>query len=228
MTRRLLTSWLCVTCLVATGCHRARPPTKAPQPAAVAGVDDGAAMLADVENARQAIARHALLAAANDVNRGLEEAFQLAGAASSVFPEDTPKPDGAAAPNRMSRFAAHVRLLSAKTELTNGNVAHADRDLAAIETGIPASALPATFPLLRAEESLAVAKTAVDANQASELPVQLAIAQQALQGYAGTSHLAAARALAAEIGQALAQPDATSRIPPARLAEWATRVSGWI
>ena len=200
----------------------------APQRPAAAGIDDGAAMLADAENARQAIARHALLAAANDLNRGLGEADQLAGAASSVFPEDAPKPARNASTKRMSRFSAQVRLLSADTELENGDVADADRDLAEIEAGVPASVLPATFPLLRAEESLDVAEGAVAANQASGLPVQLAIAQQALRTYAGNPHRADASALAAEIGRALAEPDATDRIPPDQLADWATRVSGWI
>lgn len=200
----------------------------APQRPAVAGVDDGAAMLADVENARQAIARHALLAAANDLNRGLGEADQLAGAASSVFPEDAPKSARNAPTKRMSRFAAQVRLLSADAELENGDVVDADGNLAAIATGVPASVLPATFPLLRAEESLDVAEGAVAADQASELPVQLAIAQSALEGYAGSAHRADAATLTSEIGRALAEPDATNRIPPDQLADWATRVSGWI
>ncbi|HUO12125.1 MAG TPA: hypothetical protein VMU37_05150 [Caulobacteraceae bacterium] len=184
--------------------------------------DVGAAMLADVENARLAIAQGQQLAAANDLGLGLAHSQQLAGAASPLFPETI-----TAKPPRLSRFAAQVRLESADTALQLGDVGGADQDLAAIQSGATPGPSLASLPLLRAHESLTLAEDAVGGDQPSERADQIATAQSALRSYAGARR-ADAQALAAEIAKTVAQPGGANAIPRDRLAVWVARIGAWI
>src|SRR5579883_2046086 len=76
---------------VCAGCHKPAadtPPARAGFSADSRGPDVGLAMLAGVDNARQALAAHDRLAAFNDVDHALASARQLAGQSSALFPDE--------------------------------------------------------------------------------------------------------------------------------------------
>jgi hypothetical protein len=233
----LICAGLCAATALAA-CHRAQPATAThEQIPAFRSFDVGAGMLADVDNARQAIASGERLAAVNDLDRGLNCADQLAGDASTLFPDNasSARRGGAAvhaatapAPARLSRFAAEVRMQSADAAMDRGDVADADKQLEAIQASVPAQSLPASWPLMRAQESLDVAAVAPSGDQPSALPTELKIAQAELAQYKGGVHRADANALAGEIDRAMARPGGAASIAPDRLSSWASKVGGWI
>lgn len=197
-------------------------------------LDSGAAMLAAVDNARSAIALRNPNAAANDIRQAASYAKTLSGRLSDpIFPEPTtaagplgPSVTGAPA-GRLTAFQAQVNLTTAQSELRNGNFTEADTGLLAIQNGIPSRLIPIDLPLLRARESLDLARIAVSSGQTPDLRTQLMSAQLALNAYSGPRHAMQAKALAADIGQSLNQRGTLDAISPGQLSVWWGRVYGW-
>jgi hypothetical protein len=220
--------------------HTGRP---ASSPTSLAQADAGASMLAGVANARVAIAQGDRLDASNDVVDALTFAAQLSGQSSSLFPDESPNPgaqgsSGQPRPagrhgrdqpsSRRTRFDAQVELVSASAALQNGDLQTADADLKAIQDPIPANLVPAVMPLLEADESLDLAIGALAGERPDSLRYQLTNAGRTLRAYNGPSHVADARALAAEIDAALDEPGGLDRVSGARVELWSDRIDGWI
>jgi hypothetical protein len=192
-------------------------------------------MLAAVDNARSAIALRNPNAAANDIRQAASYAKTLSGRLSDpIFPEPTTAAAGPLGPSvtgapagRLTAFQAQVNLTTAQSELRNGNFTEADTGLLAIQNGIPSRLIPIDLPLLRARESLDLARIAVSSGQAPDLRTQLISAQLALNAYSGPRHAMQAKALAADIGQSLNQRGALNAISPGQLSVWWGRVYGW-
>lgn len=228
-------------CLVlAVACQRHAAPSREPRATfgtrSLVEEDLGATLLAGVCNARLAIAAGNRLDAANDVTNARAAAAQLAGQSSALFADAPPVPSqmragasgGGPPPARMTRFEAQVRLMSASAALTNGDLAGADRDLAAIQDAIPANRVPANLPLLQADESLDVALAALVGERPADLSYQLATAARQLKAYRGSGNAAEVKRMAAEIDAALAQPGAPTRLSQAKVQLWSDRIDGWI
>ncbi|HEY1752513.1 MAG TPA: hypothetical protein VGG29_14740 [Caulobacteraceae bacterium] len=302
--RRAGLGWLAILSVVAVAaCHRAQPEppaaAAAPQPRSVAAGDAGASALADIDNARAALAAGDEVAALNDVNQALGFAVSLPDTTSNVYPADAetsddsggggeggggghrhghgggrggghgghgggrggdhrggspappvaqaagpppaaPKPATAAhtraGPPALTAFDLQVRLTTAQAKLEMHDARGADAVLAAIRAGTPARLVPADLPLVRADESLALALTAISTERASELRTQLANAAAALAAYGGASHSAGARsagahsaealALAATIDAAARSPSALTSVRPDLVSSWMDRIDG--
>lgn len=130
-------------------------------------------------------------------------------------------------PAQFSAFDAQVMLQSAQAKLQARDTAGADADLGAVEAAARRPT-PANLPLVRAGQSLTLATGDVAGGRLPELRTQLAAARASLDAYQGGPHAADAKALAAAIDQTLNQPDGLRALPPAQLALWSGRVSGWI
>jgi hypothetical protein len=202
----------------------------------LASVDLGVSMLADVENARAAIAAHDAMAAANDIDQAIDYAVRLPDVNSALYPNDAILPgghapaghgSGAAAPAALTSFDTEVALTSAQSAIEGGDLAVADTDLAAIQQRTPPHLAPADLPLLRADECLGLARIAIESEHPTELATQLKIAEAALGAYQGAAHAADARALAAAIQTALKQPGALDHMQSDQLDLWLQRVDGW-
>jgi len=201
--------------------------------ASLTTLDTGAAMLADVDNARAAIADNDGMAATNDVNHAVTYAVRLPDVTSSLYPNEANIPDGrgarakpaAAAP--LTAFDAEVVLTSAQSSIAAGDLAGADAQLAVVQQRTPPRLVPADLPLLRADESLGLARIAVESEHAGELKTQLEIAAAALDAYRGAPHAADAKALAAAIGRTLKQPGSLERMQSDQLDLWSGLVDGW-
>lgn len=120
-----------------------------------------------------------------------------------------------------------MTLQTAQAKLQTRDVAGADADLAAIEAAARGAAL-ASLPLMRADQSLALATSAVSGGQISDLKSQLSTAKAALDTYQAGPHATDAKALAAAIGRVLNQPQGLRALAPAQLSLWSGQVSGWI
>jgi hypothetical protein len=198
----------------------------------LAATDLGVSMLADVDNARAAIAAHDAMAAANDVNQAIDYAVRLPDVNSALYPNDAIQPNrqagktGAAA-LALTSFDTEVVLTTAQSAIEAGDLADADTDLAAIQQRTPPRLVPADLPLLRADESLDLARIAVESEHPAELATQLSIAETALGAYQGGAHAGDAHALATAIQIALKRPGALDHLQPDQLDVWSKRVDGW-
>jgi len=219
-------------------CHhpKDRPPAMvdADRPtASLTAQDTGAAMLADVDNARAAIAAKDQMAATNDLDQAVTYAVKLPDVTSTLYPNEAVVPDhrgaraGPAAPPPLTAFDAEVALTSAQSKLEGGDLAGADAQLAVVQQRTPPRLVPADLPLLRADESLGLARIAVESEHAAELKTQLQIAEASLDAYRGRPHAADARALAAAIDRTLKQPGSLDRLQSDQLDLWSGLVDGW-
>lgn len=195
--------------------------------------DVGASMLADVDNARAAIAAHDSMAAANDLDQAIGYATRLPDVNSALYSNDAIDPGPragriTAAPAALTSFGTVVELTSAQSAVEAGDLAKGDKDLAIIERRTPARLIPADLPLLRADESLGLARVAIESEHPRELAIQLGIAEAALGAYHGASYAADARALAVAIRTALKQPGALDHLQTEQLDLWSKRVDGWV
>lgn len=87
---------------------------------------------------------------------------------------------------------------------------------------------PAELPLVRADQSLALASAAADSGRLGELSTQLKAARGSLEAYRGGPHAADARALAAAIGRALSDPAGLDALAPTELSLWSGRLGSWV
>ena len=193
---------------------RGEPPT-----ASLAALDSGASLLADVDIARAAIADKDAMAAANDVIQASAFAVHL--------PDSGSAHPGQTTPAALSAFEAEVMLTTAQSKLDLGDLAGADAALAAVQPRVLSRLAAVDMPLLRADQSLDLARIAVDSEHSGELKTQLTIAAASLDAYRGSPHAADATALAAAIDRTLKQPGALERLEPDRLDAWSGRVDGW-
>jgi hypothetical protein len=192
-------------------------------------------LLAEVDNARFAIALRDPVAATNDVMQALSFAEQLSTRPSKLIrtgPTSIGDRQSAAAggtgsyPAPLTDFGVVVTLNSVQAELA-GNLQAADADLHSIQSRIPQALIPANLALLRAAASLELARTDASVGENSDLKTQLLCAQSALSSYRGPAHVAEASALAATIGQSLAQQQTLDTMLPYRLNPWLSKVVGW-
>ncbi|HEY1427055.1 MAG TPA: hypothetical protein VGF50_10320 [Caulobacteraceae bacterium] len=134
----------------------------------------------------------------------------------------------AAEPSDVSSFDVQVRLTSIQARLQTGDLAAADADLGAIEASADRHPAPPQLPLVRADQSLALASAAADSGRRGELQTQLQAARASLDAYHGQPHAAEARALAAAIGQALDNPAGLDALAPMQLSLWSGRLASWV
>jgi hypothetical protein len=127
----------------------------------------------------------------------------------------------------MSNFDVQVMLTSAQAKLQTRDRAAADKLLKTVESAAQPQA-PADLPLIRADQSLALAAAAVSGGRREELKTQLALARVSLGAYPGGPHGAEAKTLARAIGEALSRPEGLAALPPAQLALWSARADGWV
>jgi hypothetical protein len=191
-------------------------------------------LLAEVENARLAIAVRDPDAASNDVAQALSFANQLPDRPSKLMRSERASSDRdrTSEPNatRLSHapltdFGAQVELNSAQVELT-GNLEAADAHLRNIQNRIPQGLIPRDLPLLRAAASLELARFDASAGQTASLRTQLLSAQSALRSYTGPGHVAEAKALAATIDQALSKRTLDTMLTY-QPSSWLTQVVEW-
>ena len=209
-------------------CHRPVDPPAArikaeAAPASLAAIDSGASLLADVDNARAAIAERDTMAADNDLAQASLFAVRLPDSLSdsgSLHPSQ-------AIPAPLSAFQAEVMLTTAQSRLDRGDLAGADAALAAVQPRVLSRLAAVDMPLLRADQSLDLARIAVASQRAAELRTQLQIAERALDGYRGRPHAADVAALATAIERTLERAGALQSLQPDRLDAWSDRVDGW-
>lgn len=195
---------------------------------ALAALDNGADMLADVDNARAAIADKDAMAADNDVIQASTFAVGLPDRASTLHQNDPGgvQPSSPAA-SALTAFQAEVMLTTAQSNLERGDLAGADAALAAIQPRAPTHLAPVDMPLLRADQSLGLARIAIAGEDPAELKTQLSVAETSLDAYRGGPHAADARALAATLERLLNQPASLRRLQPDQLGAWSGRVDDW-
>ena len=237
MNVRTLASLL-LAALIVTGCTRAPSVPAAAQaptpvlPSALSQRDPGASLLAAIENARQAINWHDLLAAGGDLNQALGFAQEVLSQINTSLP--ALQPAGAASdPGPPAALSAtlrspvvEARLLTAKAKLGTGDAPGAVADLEVIQRQVPADRLPRTFALLRAAASLELAKAAASLGL-PRLQTQLHCAQVALLAYQGPAHLEDARALAMTFGRYLADERMRRLLLPEELSIWQGMIAQW-
>lgn len=224
---------------VLSGCYRSpmphAPVETSAAPAPLSEVDLGASVLAEVDNARLAIAQHDLISAGNDVHRALLFARQLVDRPSTLFPSETvttgaPWTAGVSATGtphaRLTAFGVQVKLATAQAEL-NGGLDQADADLRDIQQDIPKQMIPSNLLLLRAAASLDLARTAAFNGRISDLRTQLLDARVALNAYAEADHMAQARRLAAVIDQSIQRAATLNTLLPAQISLWLSEVVAW-
>jgi len=185
--------------------------------ASLAARDAGADILADVDNARAAIADNDAMAADNDVIQASAFAIGLPNLASTPH-------QGAPA---LTAFEAEVALTTAQSRLERGDLAGADAVLAAVQQRVPTRLAPVDAPLLRADQSLGLARLAIASQHPADLRTQLTIAETSLDAYRGAPHAADAKTLAGTIDRLLKQPDSLQRLQADQLAAWSGRVGDW-
>jgi hypothetical protein len=189
-------------------------------PPSLAALDSSASLLADVDNARDAIAEADGTAAANDLIQASTFAVSL--------PERAPSPSAShTAPTGLSAFEAEVMLTTAQSRLGSGDLAGADAGLAIVQQRASPRVASVDMPLLRADQSLSLARIAVEGQHPAELKTQLQTAETSLDAYRGRPHAADATALAGKIDRTLKQPGALEHLQPDRLDAWSGRVDGW-
>jgi hypothetical protein len=186
--------------------------------ASLAALDNGADILVDVDNAGAAIADNDAMAADNDVIQAGAFAIGLPDLAS------TPRQGEATA---LTAFEAEVALTTAQSKLERGDLAGADAVLAAIQQRAPTHLAAVDMPLLRADQSLGLARLAIASEYPAQLRTQLTIAETSLDAYQGGPHAADAKTLAGTIDRLLKQPDSLRRLQADQLAAWSGRVDDW-
>lgn len=214
-----------------SGCHRSAVIQSLPRsagapfgPVPLSQVDLGASVLAEVENARFAIAARAPVAAANDLTAAMTFALELSYKPSKIMGAESPSgPHPVHVP--LTDFGARADLTSAQAELP-GNFAAADAQLRHLQNRIPQALIPRDLPLLCAAASLDLARFDASVGQLADLKTQLLSARSALGRYTGPGHVADAKALAATIDQA-SSPRAVSMMMPSEPGAWLTQVVEW-
>jgi len=226
-----------------SGCDR-NPLSPTPQraPPMANGADPshhlelGAAVLAAVENARNAIALRDPIAATNDIRQALSYAKMLPDRPSRLILATSGDIDQASArqgsltrqsPRCLTDFQALVKLGAARSLLQRGDQRQADVELLAIQTGIPHRPVPIDLPLMQARESLEMAQSAAFTGRVSELRTQLLGAELALNTYAGPRHATEAKKLAFTIGQHLSEFSLLSDKTTNLLPLWSAKVNTW-
>jgi hypothetical protein len=205
--------------LAACGRHRMAPvPASAsappPAPVALSQSNLGFTVLAEVDNARQAVELRDAIAADNDLAQALAFATQMID-------------HHRQSPAVLTSFAVRVRLISAQALVTDGNLSGADAELKAVRDEVPPHLLPQDLPLLRAAASLVLARDAVITGGTPRLRTQLLCAQGALDAYDGPGHTEAARDLASTLHRALANPTVLRTVLPYQLSLWLGRITAW-
>jgi hypothetical protein len=159
---------------------------------------------------------------------------------SALYPNDAVMPDhrggktagktsvgASVSAGALTSFGAEVVLTSAQSKLEGGDLTGADAILTTIQERTPARLIPADLPLLRADESLGLARIAIASEHAQELKSQLETAAAALDAYQGQAHAADAHALAQAIDRVLKQPGSLDHMQSDQLDLWSGRVDGW-
>jgi hypothetical protein len=204
-----------------------------PPRASLTALDNGADLLADVDDARAAIADRDAMAADNDVIQAGAFAIGLPDLASTPHRSEANAANPAAAQpspaatTALTAFEAEVVLTTAQSRLERGDLAGADAALAAIQPRAPTHLAPVDMPLLRADQSLRLARLAIASQYPAELRTQLTIAETSLDAYRGAPHAADARDLAGTIDRLLKQPDSLRRLQADQLGSWSGRVDDW-
>jgi hypothetical protein len=124
----------------------------------------------------------------------------------------------------LTALGALAKLTSAQAELDGSHLEAADADLLNIQSGISQGLIPSDLLLLRAAASLDLARIDAFSGQTPDLRTQLLCAQYALTTYSGPAHVAEAKALAAVIGQSLAQASTMLSYQP---SSWLGEVVEW-
>jgi hypothetical protein len=222
-TRTLVAALATAVMLAACGRHRtapapastgAAPPEQELEPVALSQRNLGFTVLAEVDNAREAIELRDAIAAGNDVSRALAFAREMIDHRRQ-------------SPAILTSFAVRVRLISAQALLTSGNLSGTDAQLNAVRDEVPRLLLPRALPLLRAAASLALARDAVFTGGTPRLRTQLQCAQSALGAYRGAGHIEDARDLASTLERTLANPAALGTLLPYQLSLWLGKVTAW-
>jgi predicted small lipoprotein YifL len=203
--------------LAACGRHGMAPApastsTPPPPPVALSQSNLGFTVLAEVDNAQQAIELRDAIAADNDLGQALAFATEMIDHRRQ-------------SPAVLTSFAVRVRLMSAKALLTDGNLSGADAELNGVRDQVPRRLLPQDLPLLRAAASLVLARGAVITGGTPRLRTQLQCAQDALDAYDAAGHLEAARDLASTLHRALANPTVLRTLLPYQLSQWLGKVT---
>jgi hypothetical protein len=217
---RTFVASLATTVMVAAcGHHRIAPTpasTSAPPPAPIALSQSnlGFTVLAEVDNARQALELHDAIAADNDLTQARAFATEMID-------------HHRQSPAVLTSFAVRVRLISAQALVMVGNLSGADAELNALRDEVPPHLLPQDLPLLRAAASLALAWDAVITGGTPRLRTQLLCAQGTLDAYQGPGHSEAARDLASTLHRALATPTGLRTVLPYQLSLWLGQITAW-
>ena len=126
----------------------------------------------------------------------------------------------------LGSFPVRVRLISAHTRLTNGDVAGADAVLMALQKQVPPRLIPQKMPLLEAAAALEQAKQAA-AFVTPQLRTQLLCARAALQSYRGSAELTNSRALASTLDRAIENRAQLATLLPDQVGIWLGAVAQW-
>jgi hypothetical protein len=215
------------------GCHRTpaapAPPASSAERAGVArSKDPGPCLLAAVDDTRWALGRKDRIAADNDMLRAATYARELTDHPSPLIGSGAAGPTGeateedAAAPLTLPLVQAWLE--SARTEITNGDLGKADGHLRDLQAGIRKALIPPNLPLLRARESLDLARSAAQDGRPTALKAQVDAARAALAAYEGPRRADAA-ALAEDLRKATAP---SAMLPnPWQISAWAGRLDVW-
>ena len=122
--------------------------------------------------------------------------------------------------SRLTSFDAQVSLLTAQTNLRNNHLERASAELVRLQERVPRRLVPVDLPLLRASESLDVAKEAAATGRPNDLRTQLLNAQAALHAYAGPHHPQQVKALAAHLAKFLNRSGPLDAISVDQLSIW--------
>jgi hypothetical protein len=236
-------SWVCrfAGAALLSACQRS-PVAQAPQPASVpplglvplSQIDLGATLLAEVANARVAIALRDPVAASNDVAQALSFAMQLPDRPSNLIravpiSNDRDRTSGPRAMRHyeppLTVFAVQVELGSVQAQLP-GNLNAADTQLRDIQNGIPQGSIPADLALLKAAASLDLAQIAAAEGRRRNLRTQLLSAQIALGTFSGPRHTGEAIALQATIDQSL-RTGTVNTMLSYQPSSWLSKVLEW-
>ncbi len=223
-----------------SGCDRdpeIRPQSSAPSVRVIlmSQVDLGASLLAEVENARMAIQGRDSVAASNDIAQALLFTTQLLQRPSTLIGSKAIGDRQRWGSGRqateidhvaLTEFGVLVELNSAQAELP-ADFEAADAHLRNIQDSIPEQFIPLDLLLLRAAASLDLAQNAASSGRTADLMTQLLSAQLALSNYRGPGHVVEAQAMAATIGESLAQPLSVEAMLPYQPGSWLASVVKW-
>lgn len=200
-------------------------------PTGRAQCDIGSSILASIDDARQAIGFRDPLAAGNDVSQALALARK---SIDEFVPACSAGGSGSLAAGNAAQsltallgsFPARVRLVSAQTLLTEGDVADADAILRALQNRVPPRLIPQKMPLLEVAASLERARQAA-AFGTPQLRTQLSCALAALNSYSGPAELTETTALASTLDRTLASRTQLHTLLPNQVSIWLGTVAQW-